>query len=65
MIELKDIYWLAGLVEGEATIGCYGNGGNPKHPSSYRRYPLLRVGMKDKDVVEHAAQVLGVICKGP
>ena len=42
---LTDIYWVAGLIEGE---GCF--------PKRYR--PELRVSMTDEDVVRLAAQLL-------
>lgn len=47
---LREIMWLAGLLEGE---GCFGlNGGTRK-----TRTPRLNVSMTDKDVVEHVARL--------
>lgn len=47
----SDIYWLAGLLEGE---GCFSNG---KKAPQLR----LRVGMTDRDIIERAATIMG--CK--
>jgi len=46
MIDPGDIRWLAGLLEGE---GCF----------LYKSTPSIVLKMKDKDVVEHAANLLG------
>lgn len=43
--------WLAGLIEGEGTIGQYKYG--------TRTSTVLRVEMKDKDVIEKAMKVAG------
>lgn len=48
---LADLYWLAGLLEGEGTF--------MPGPPSAPRVPLLRVEMTDADVVAHAAGLLG------
>ena len=44
-----DLYWLAGLLEGE---GCF--------TYSHGRYPSIQLSMTDLDIVERAADLLGV-----
>jgi hypothetical protein len=46
-LEIKDLHWLAGLVEGE---GCYKAQGGAL---------ALQIGMTDRDVIERAARILG------
>ena len=48
MVSLKDIYWLAGLLEGE---GCF-------HIRT-KHNPIIQLAMTDLDVMIHAAQILG------
>lgn len=61
-ITVRDIAWLAGLVEGEGCIS-YGR--------SDRKYPgkvnsiRIHIGMNDHDVVARAAAILGTRCLGP
>jgi len=45
-----DLYWLAGLLEGE---GCF---------TEYKKdhTPVLMVGMTDKDVIDRVAKLLGI-----
>lgn len=55
---LKDVYWLAGLLEGE---GCF---------STSRFCPIIALSMTDEDVVSRATKLLGAsygrhICKKP
>lgn len=52
MIPTKDIYWLAGLLEGE---GCF-------HLDRIRGTPVptIRVKMTDRDVVQKVAAVLRI-----
>lgn len=45
-MEMKDLYWLAGLVEGE---GCYKAQGGAL---------ALQIAMTDRDVIERAAMIL-------
>ena len=45
-MDLKDIYWLAGLVEGEGTFAIQSS-------------PFISLEMIDKDVIERAAILLG------
>jgi len=47
-VNIKDICWLAGLLEGE---GCF--------IISKNKTPRIQLGMCDLDVVEHAAKLLG------
>jgi hypothetical protein len=57
-LELKDLYWLAGLMEGE---GCFYT---PK-PGTKGRSIALMLGMTDRDVVERAADILGAKLQAP
>ena len=51
-LDIRDVYWLAGWVEGE---GCF-----RMETSCYKyRYPRLTVKVTDLDVVEKAAKILG------
>jgi hypothetical protein len=43
-----DVLWLAGLVEGEGCIDAHRG-----------RYPRLRIGMTDRDVIGRAASLMG------
>lgn len=43
-----DLVWLAGLLEGEGTFDAHRG-----------RYPRIRVGMTDRDVVSRAASLMG------
>ena len=43
----EDIYWLAGLLEGEGYFGIQGN------------KPIIRLSMTDLDIVERANSILG------
>lgn len=52
----KDLYWLAGLLEGE---GCFREG----HKGV--GFPRLKVNMTDRDVVARAAELLGTKLHGP
>lgn len=52
MIGLRDICWLAGLIEGE---GCF-----------YRSHSItLRLSMTDEDVIRRAATLMGTTVFGP
>ena len=48
MITTHDVYWLAGLLEGE---GCFG--------SAQSKSPLIQLSMVDRDIVERGAVLLG------
>jgi hypothetical protein len=47
-ITREDAIWLAGLAEGEATFDLHRG-----------RYPRMRIGMTDRDVVGRAATLMG------
>lgn len=49
-----DLYWLAGLIEGE---GCFSVCGNKK--DGRKGVPTLALGMCDLDVMERAGRLLG------
>lgn len=50
----KDIYWLAGLLEGEGCFGLSGSKGGSAR---------ISLNMTDKDIVERAASLLGAEVK--
>ncbi len=53
MLEIKDISWLAGLIEGEGSfLTC-------------NTSPCISLQMTDKDIIERAARLLGVTVRGP
>lgn len=60
MIDTKDIVWLAGLIEGE---GCFQSSRTGNHATS--RTPTIDIQMTDKDVIEHAASILGANPRKP
>lgn len=47
-MEIRDIAWLAGLLEGE---GCFS--------TATSKSPIIQLAMCDRDVVEHAARLFG------
>lgn len=51
---VRDILWLAGLIEGE---GCFG--------IVQGRRPVVQIKMTDEDVVKRAADILGAPLYGP
>lgn len=50
----RDICWLAGIVEGEGYIGI-----------ATSKSPIIQICMTDRDVIEHAARLLGRTVTGP
>jgi hypothetical protein len=48
----QDLYWLAGLLEGEGTFGFRTGSGKDQFQ------PRLRLAMTDKDVIERAARIM-------
>lgn len=58
-VKISDIYWVAGLIEGEGCFfirrGNYSSGAF----STYREYPGVDVGGTDKDVIQRAHAILG------
>src|SRR5947207_5705193 len=51
MPTLRDIDWLAGLLEGEGSFCC-------NVTSSPNGVPIIQLHMTDRDVVEHAGRLL-------
>ena len=49
MTDIKDIYWLAGLLEGEGTFYVVNE-----------RYPCMQYGSSDRDIVYRAAMLMMV-----
>ena len=54
MIAIKDLYWLAGIIEGEGTFGYYNSKRNRL------AYPRVKVKMTDEDVVRKCHEISGV-----
>lgn len=52
--QLKDIYWLAGLLEGEGCFGLLAFG-----------QPRIQLTMTDRDVIDRVAMIAGPAVKGP
>lgn len=48
MMDERDLYWLAGLLEGEGAFDLHRG-----------KYPRIRLGMTDRDTVGRAATLLG------
>jgi len=59
MLDVKDIYWLAGLYEGEGSFGL--NNGR----RAWRACPTVQLAMTDKDVVDKVAVLLNNNLLGP
>lgn len=53
MTTIKDVAWLAGLLEGEGTFG-YFNG-----------TPTIQIAMTDRDVIDRAAKTMGIKVRAP
>jgi hypothetical protein len=51
-VKIKDIAWLAGMLEGEGWFGTYGNGA----------VPSIHVGMVDEDIIRRLAETFGRNC---
>lgn len=60
MISQRDLDWLAGLLEGE---GCFMLVTSTS--KSHKRYPVIRLKMVDKDIVERAASIMNTIVQKP
>ena len=58
MVNVSDIAWLAGLLEGEGSFGFR----RPKHG---RPDPMIQVRMCDQDIVHRVATMLGRTVRGP
>lgn len=50
-MNMNDVHWLAGLMEGEAWFGAA--------PPSQPNVPYLRVAMADKEVIDRLHELLG------
>ena len=61
-LQATDIYWLAGLVEGEGWIGLRKS---QKDGGSVYLYPQLTIRMTDRDVLERAHALFGGHVYGP
>lgn len=62
MIEIRDIAWLAGLMEGEGSFSTY----RKRHrQDGHKRVAQLTLMMTDEDVVAKAAQLMGTRVYGP
>ncbi len=64
MLKIKDLYWLAGLIEGEGCFSLQGNGSRGKG-KCWTRKPNIRIGMADKDVLDYAARIFNTNVTGP
>ena len=51
-IKNNDLYWLAGLLEGEGSF--------MKGPPSAPNRPVISMQMTDKDIIEKAANIIGI-----
>jgi hypothetical protein len=51
-MDLRELYWLAGLIEGEGAI-------------KWNKTPNVSLHMTDRDTIERAATALGTKVKGP
>lgn len=49
-----DLYWLAGLLEGEGSFNLH-----------TQKYPRISIQMIDKDIIERAANLFQTKCLGP
>ncbi len=59
-MEDKDLYWLAGILEGEGWFGC--NKRKYKVKSGEEKIyldPVVNLQMTDKDIIERAATLIG------
>lgn len=61
MLSVRDIAWLAGIVEGEGCIAISHTNRRTTSANSIR----IHVGMTDKDVVERVAAIFGTRMIGP
>ena len=58
VIENDDLYWLAGLLEGEGWFGT-------SRSRQGKHYPRITVNMCDRDVIERIAKLFGTNVNGP
>lgn len=62
MVDNKDFYWLAGLLEGE---GCFTVGRQHHANGKVYRQPKIQLVMTDKDIVTRVASLMGVNLTAP
>lgn len=55
----RELAWLAGLLEGEGSFGLH------RKKDQERAYPIISLGMTDRDVVSQAAGLMGKGLTGP
>lgn len=60
-MRLIDIAWLAGIIEGEATLGFH----HSREKTRDKRLPEISVKMTDKDIMQRIAKLLGAKLYGP
>lgn len=58
MITPRDVHWLAGLLEGEATFGMWQRHHRSARGRGHSRSAFLSLKMTDRDVVERAASLM-------
>ena len=61
MLDLNDLRWLAGWLEGEGCFSLH----KQIHAGKLYQYPRIVAGSTDKDVLQRVAQLLGVKVLGP
>lgn len=63
MADIVEVAWLAGLLEGEGSFGLKMSG---KGVGAVRNVPVVKVAMKDLDVIHRAHSVAGFgrVCTG-
>lgn len=55
-----DIAWLAGLMEGEASIGAWTQNQNRQVSSRYTKYARVEISSVDPDVIERIYRLTGI-----
>lgn len=58
---INELYWLAGILEGEGSFSIK----KQYNKGKGRSRPWIQIGMTDKDVIERVAKLLKVNCRGP
>ena len=63
MVKTKDIYWLAGLFEGEGSFSLH----HPKKEKErgYPGTPVIQLKMTDYDIIQKVAKIMGAKIYGP
>lgn len=65
MLDTKDLYWLAGLIEGEGCFSFRSRKGARKRWPRSKDIPCIYIRMTDKDVIEKAAKLTNKKVYGP